>query len=84
MVSEAEMLQDETLVKDLQGIDEQIQTYIREKIQDAVDKKYIEFGKAFEERFVNQGRFENRTIEETLDLGKEILNILPKEELNKM
>jgi V/A-type H+-transporting ATPase subunit B len=49
-----------------------------------VDKKYIEFGKAFEERFVNQGRFENRTIEETLDLGKEILNILPKEELNKM
>ena len=49
-----------------------------------VDKKYIEFGKAFEERFVNQGRFENRTIEETLDLGKEILSILPKEELNKM
>jgi V/A-type H+-transporting ATPase subunit B len=49
-----------------------------------VDKKYIEFGKAFEERFVNQGRFENRTIAETLDLGKEILNILPKEELNKM
>ncbi len=49
-----------------------------------VDKKYIEFGKAFEERFVSQGRFENRTIEETLDLGKEILSILPKEELDKM
>lgn len=49
-----------------------------------IDKKYLEFGDAFEKRFVNQGRFENRTIIQTLDLALEILNILPKEELDKM
>lgn len=47
------------------------------------DKKYLEFGKVFENKFINQGRFENRTIEQTLDLALEILNILPKEELDK-
>ncbi len=49
-----------------------------------VDKKYLEFGQAFENRFINQGKFENRTINQTLDLALEILNILPKEELDKM
>ena len=48
------------------------------------DKKYLEFGDAFEKRFINQGRFENRTIIQTLDLALEILSILPKEELDKM
>lgn len=48
------------------------------------DKKYIEFGKTFEERFLSQGRFENRTIDETLDLALEILNILPQEELTNL
>lgn len=44
------------------------------------DKKYLEFGDAFENKFVNQGRFENRSINETLDIALEILKILPKEE----
>lgn len=48
------------------------------------DKKYLEFGDAFENRFINQGRNEKRSIDETLDLALEILNILPKEELDKM
>lgn len=48
------------------------------------DKKYMEFGDAFENRFLSQGRFENRTINETLDLALEILHILPKEELNNL
>ena len=47
-----------------------------------IDKKYLEFGKAFEERYIGQGPNENRTIEETLDLGWELLRILPKEELD--
>lgn len=48
------------------------------------DKKYIEFGKAFENRFLSQGKFESRTIEETLDLALEILEILPEEELTRL
>ncbi len=48
------------------------------------DKKYLEFGEAFESKFINQGRFENRTINETLDIALELLKILPEEELDKM
>lgn len=48
------------------------------------DKKYLEFGDAFESKFVNQGRFENRTINETLDIALQVLKILPNEELDKM
>ena len=49
-----------------------------------IDKKYLEFGKAFEERYIGQGPNENRTIEETLDLGWELRRILPKEELDRV
>ena len=49
-----------------------------------LDKKYLEFGKAFEERFVGQGEEENRTILETLDLGWELLGMLPKKELDRV
>lgn len=49
-----------------------------------VDKKYIEFGKLFEARFVNQGNNVNRTIEQSLDLGWELLSHLPKNELDRV
>ena len=45
------------------------------------DKKYLEFGRAFEELFIRQGHNENRSIEETLDLGWKIAALLPREEL---
>lgn len=48
------------------------------------DKKYLEFGDSFEQRFLNQGKFENRTIEDTLNIALEVLKILPEEELDKM
>ncbi len=48
------------------------------------DKKYMEFGEVFEKRFLSQGKFKNRTINETLDLALEILHILPKEELTNL
>lgn len=48
------------------------------------DKKYLEFGKAFEHQFVGQGPNVNRTIEETLDLGWKLLHLLPKEELDRI
>lgn len=49
-----------------------------------LDKKYLEFGKAFEEQFVGQDFHENRTIEETLDLGWELLKIIPRSELDRI
>ena len=49
-----------------------------------IDKLYLNFGRAFEEKFVAQGARENRTIIETLDLGWEILSILPKSELDRV
>lgn len=48
------------------------------------DKKYMEFGKVFEDRFVSQDFDENRDIEESLNLAWEILGILPKEELDRL
>ena len=49
-----------------------------------LDKKYLAFGKRFEQEFVGQGKEENRTIEETLDLGWDLLSILPREELDRI
>lgn len=48
------------------------------------DKKYLEFGKAFEEKWLNQEVMESRTIEQTLDLAWEILKILPESEWSKI
>ena len=48
------------------------------------DKKYLEFGKAFESRFVGQGENENRTIIDTLTIGWELLRMLPREELDRI
>ena len=48
------------------------------------DKKYLEFGKAFEALFINQDMGDNRTIDQTLDLGWKLLSILPKSELDRM
>lgn len=49
-----------------------------------IDRKYLEFGKAFEENFINQETMESRTINQTLDLAWEILKILPEEEWDKI
>ena len=50
----------------------------------ALDKTYLKFGLAFEKEFVGQGEEENRTIEETLDKGWELLRMLPREELDRI
>lgn len=49
-----------------------------------IDKQYLKFGTAFEERYIGQGRTENRSMQETLDLGWELLSLLPKEELDRI
>lgn len=48
-----------------------------------MDRLYLKFGDEFEKRFINQGKDERRSISETLDLGLEILEILPKSEWDK-
>ncbi len=48
------------------------------------DLLYAEFADEFEKRYVNQGFNTNRSIEETLDLGWELLSILPESELKRI
>lgn len=49
-----------------------------------IDRKYMEFGRAFEGRFIAQGPYENRDINTTLNLAWEILRILPKDSLTRL
>ena len=49
-----------------------------------MDKKYAEFAEAFEREYVSQGFETNRTIEETLDIGWKLLEILPRSELKRI
>ena len=49
-----------------------------------VDKKYLKFADEFENKFVNQEYTEDRTIQQTLDLGWELISILPKEEMKRL
>ncbi len=49
-----------------------------------IDKSYMEFGVKFEKYFISQGFNENRTIEQTLDLGWDLLSLLPETELDRV
>ena len=48
------------------------------------DNKYLDFADAFENEFVQQGYNTNRSIEETLDIGWDLLSAFPKPELNRI
>ena len=48
------------------------------------DKLFAKFADEFEKRYVSQGNSTNRTIEETLNIGWELLSILPKRELKRI
>lgn len=48
------------------------------------DKKYLEFGRIFERKFLSQRFDEDRSIEQSLNLGWEILSTLPREELDRL
>jgi V/A-type H+-transporting ATPase subunit B len=49
-----------------------------------IDKLYAKFADRFENEYVSQGYEKNRSIEETLDLGWELLRILPRSELKRI
>jgi len=48
------------------------------------DKLYLRFARGFEEQYISQGEFENRTVEQTLDLGWKLLAIFPRGELKRV
>src|SRR6056297_750357 len=49
-----------------------------------IDKKYMEYGRQFENEFLNQNFFESRSMEESLDIGWKVISILPKKELDRI
>ncbi len=49
-----------------------------------LDQTYLKFGEAFERQFLNQGPAEDRSLEESLDLGWKMLSLLPVEELTRV
>lgn len=49
-----------------------------------MDKKYMEFGRQFEDKFLSQGFEGNRSMIETLDIMWELLTVLPREELDRI
>ena len=49
-----------------------------------LDRSYLKFGEKLEADFLAQGEHEERTIEQTLELGWKVLSILPREELTRI
>ena len=48
------------------------------------DRQYLEFANLFEDRFVNQGFNEDRSIEKTMDIGWDVLSTLPEREMKRV
>jgi V/A-type H+-transporting ATPase subunit B len=57
---------------------------IGEEALSARDKLYLGFADNFERKFINQGLYENRDIDATLDLGWNLLSVLPESELKRI
>ncbi|MHA1798135.1 MAG: ATP synthase beta subunit C-terminal domain-containing protein, partial [Candidatus Helarchaeota archaeon] len=63
---------------------ESLANIIGEEELSELDRKYLKFKKEFLFGFINQGFDENRSFEETLDIGWRVLSELPKSELNRI
>jgi V/A-type H+-transporting ATPase subunit B len=57
---------------------------IGEEELSTLDQQYLKFGRAFEREFIKQAPTEDRTIEQTLRTGWQLLSILPQEELTRV
>ena len=62
----------------------ELSTILGESALSDADLAFAKFSDAFDEQYVNQGFYTDRTIEETLDLGWELLKLLPREELKRI
>ena len=58
-----------------------LSSIIGEEELSVVDKRYLKFGDMFEQEFLCQGEYENRSIEQTLTLGWKLLSHIPPEDL---
>jgi V/A-type H+-transporting ATPase subunit B len=67
-------------VKDIRAL----ASVIGEEEMTPLDHSYLEFGEAFEKTFLSQRFDEDRSIEQTLDLGWRVLSVLPREELHRI
>jgi V/A-type H+/Na+-transporting ATPase subunit B len=90
-IGDGKTREDHSAIKDqlyasyAQGLElRQIVAVVGESSLTETDKKYLLFADEFEKRFINQGFYESRTINQTLDLGWELLKILPISELKKV
>ena len=67
------------------GVDaRELQKILGDSALSDADLAFAEFAKQFEDRYINQGYYTNRSIEETLNLGWELLKIIPKSELKRI
>ena len=67
------------------GVDaRELQKILGDSALSEADLAFAKFAKEFEERYINQGYYTNRTIEDTLNLGWELLKIIPKSELKRI
>jgi V/A-type H+/Na+-transporting ATPase subunit B len=57
---------------------------IGEEELSSIDQLYLKFGRAFEEDFVNQATTENRSMQRTLEIGWQLLSLLPAQELTRL
>ena len=62
----------------------ELSTILGESALSDIDKLYAKFADEFENQYVSQGFSKDRSIEETLDLGWDLLSILPRGELRRI
>jgi len=63
---------------------EELMVILGEAALSDMDKVYLKFAQEMEEKYISQGEYENRSIEETLNLGWKLLKIFPKAELKRV
>jgi len=63
---------------------EELATILGEAALTDMDRLYLKFAENFENEYISQGEYENRSITQTLDLGWKLLSIFPREELKRI
>ena len=67
------------------GVDaRELQKILGDSALSEADLAFAKFAEEFEKRYINQGYYTDRSIEETLDLGWELLKIIPRSELKRI
>ena len=63
---------------------QELATILGEAALSPIDKQFLRFAERFENEFVRQGEYENRSIEQTLGIGWDLLTELPRAELKRI